>query len=123
MHLNPTQCGLLVLRYDMIIQELQLKLINDSKATMGVAHLYNACMASGNLMKAEQWPDMEALIELCKEERVYIGSRPTDPITFHNRFILAAGISVRAFAYNKRGSCNHITKLKKCHWEGSEQRR
>lgn len=72
----------------------------------------------------EKWPDMEEVIQLCDEERVFLGSRPHDPVTFRNRYILAAGISLSAFARNRNGDCVEHTKGRlKSHWIGSEQRR
>lgn len=82
---DPVLCGLLMLRYDVLLSQIGLELCNLTESTMGIAHLYNACMVTGDLTQGEQWPDLERMITLCREDRVFLGSRPTDPVTFRNR--------------------------------------
>lgn len=87
---------------------------------MGVAHLYNAVRVTKDLKSL--WTDMETTVLLCDQRRVFLGSRPQDPVTFRKRYILTTGISLRAFASNKPG-CDHDQTSAKHVWAGCGRRR
>lgn len=118
---NPVMCGVLICHYDTLLLRAGVEMSNVSEAVMGLAHLYNACRNTGVLKNA--WLDMDAAIDLFEPAKVFLGSPPTDAVTFRNRYILTAGISLRAFAGNKDKCHEHKGGCMPRHWYGSERRR
>jgi hypothetical protein len=58
---------------------------------VGLSHLYNAARQVGGLDLA--WPDLDYIIETHGSQRIFVGTPPTDPYDFLNRYVLACHMS------------------------------
>ncbi|KAH8731335.1 hypothetical protein GQ44DRAFT_589216, partial [Phaeosphaeriaceae sp. PMI808] len=61
-----------------------------------LCHLYNAAKQVGGLELA--WPDLDYVIQMQGNQRIYTSEPPTKPNEFYHRFLLATGTSARSMA-------------------------
>ena len=97
---HPLLCGLMTYWLNLSIQDFGISLTNAYDTILSAAHLYNAARQSKLLPVA--WPDMEYLISIHSEQRLFIGGLPTSSEDFLKRYQLALGASVLNFARNRR---------------------
>lgn len=94
---HPMLCGVLVFHLNLRMQELGLILMNAWGTGLYAAYMYNAIQQDAAEMDVS-WPDMDKLIELHSEERLFYGQRPTDHEDSFKKICLATGIAASAFA-------------------------
>jgi hypothetical protein len=97
---HPLLCGSLVYWLNLSLQEVGISLANAYDSILSAAHLYNAARQS-NLL-AISWPDMDYIISVHTNQRIFVGGPPTEPEDFFKRFQLVLGASVLNFARNRR---------------------
>jgi hypothetical protein len=98
---HPLLCGSLVYWLNLNLQEFGISLANAYDSILSAApHLYNATRQLNHL--SVSWPDMEHLISVHTNRRLFVGDLPTQPKDFLKRFQMALGASVINFARNRR---------------------
>ncbi|KAL9109590.1 MAG: hypothetical protein Q9227_005770 [Pyrenula ochraceoflavens] len=94
---NPLLCGMRLFSLRLMIQEIGVTFIG-AWGTWWLAHLYNAARQmhstrlGGQILDA-QWPDMDILIDMQGETRVFVGSAPTTVDESLKRITLIMGYS------------------------------
>lgn len=94
---HPLLCGVLMFNLSLRMQELGQLLMNAWGTGMYLAHMYNSIRqdpGGGNV----QWPDMDELIRLHTEERLFCRTRPTDHEESFKRLSLVMALSLGNFA-------------------------
>ena len=97
---HPMLCGLFAFSIQLQLQEYGITYVNAWGSAMYTAHLYNALRQEGYC--AQEWPDMELLIQLHTPERLFVGGAPTKTEDYLKRFSLSMGYSVSQYAANRR---------------------
>ncbi|KAH8586168.1 hypothetical protein B0O99DRAFT_83821 [Bisporella sp. PMI_857] len=89
---NPLLCGLMIFRFSLTMNELGLKTANQWGSTIAVAHLYNAL--THEVDNFPQWPDMEALILIHSNQRIFWLDRlPESPAQYSSSYERATGVT------------------------------
>lgn len=70
-----------------------------------LAHLYNAAKQIGGL--EVEWPDLEYIIKMHGSDRIFTGSRPTDPKDFYERYMISNCVPSHAFSKDCRLTGSH----------------
>ncbi|KAL8652814.1 MAG: hypothetical protein Q9210_002463 [Variospora velana] len=93
-------CGLFTFALKARYQELCVAFVNAWGSVMYAGHLYNAVRQEHLL--AQPWRDMELAIMLQSPGVFFVGNRPNSLEEYARRFMLTIGVSVTAFANNRR---------------------
>jgi hypothetical protein len=89
---HPVLCGLMIFRFSLTMNELGLSNSNQWGATIASAHLYNAVRQE--LPEFPQWLDMEALIMIHSNQRIFWRDRlPSDPVQYSRSYEQSTGVS------------------------------
>ncbi|RFU35972.1 hypothetical protein B7463_g368, partial [Scytalidium lignicola] len=99
---HPIHCGLMVLRYNLSMEEIGLRMVNSWGAIMAVAHIYNM-IRQEIPEKGLIWEDMDALISINTPENLFVGGLPKEPVAYLQHYGLATGIKAEMFARDHRG--------------------
>lgn len=97
---HPLFCGSIIYWLNTDVQGYGIRFANFYDSIRPAAHLYNAAKQSKHLHTT--WPDMEYLISVHTEERIFVGGRPSKPVDYWKRFIIACGGSATNFSRNRR---------------------
>ena len=89
---HPVLCGLMIFRFSLTMNELGLSNSNQWGATIASTHLYNAVRQE--LPEFSQWLDMEALIMIHSNQRIFCRDRlPSDPVQYSRSYERSTGVS------------------------------
>lgn len=88
---HPVLSGLTLYHYEKFYQVVSITKIQ--WFMVAFAYLYNACRQIGGL--DIPWPDLEYIISMHGEKRIFIGERPADPQLFYDRLLLGLAVSSR----------------------------
>ena len=102
---HPILCGIMAFNINLGMQEAGLNLINAWGTGIFLAYLYDA-IAREEIAQAARWPDMDKLIEMHTEERLFFGGRPKTNDDAYKKLCLAMGVSPEAFAAPEMRSRN-----------------
>jgi hypothetical protein len=78
---------------------------------VGLSHLYNAARQVGGLDL--DWPDLEYIVKMHGSQRIFVGTPPTDPYDFVNRYVLACHMSPRFLAPDFRSKSKSAPRTPK----------
>lgn len=81
---HPILCGLMTYRLNLLTREFGQYLSWASRTLVSAAHLYNAVRQR---KLCQSWPDMDALISIYGEEKIFLGALPTKPADFSSKCI------------------------------------
>ncbi|KAH0359655.1 hypothetical protein KCU65_g9838, partial [Aureobasidium melanogenum] len=96
----PSLCGLWLFSLKYLMQDSGITFCNAWGSIMYSAHLYNAARQE-NLVESI-WKDMEMVLLLQGDDKMFVGDRPKNTEDYLKRFNLCLGYSAAALAKNKR---------------------
>lgn len=83
---HPILCGVMQFHITLTMQDQGMKLSDAWGSIMSVAHLYNAILNDG--YNKVLWPDMEAIIQIHDEAKMFVGKRPKQAKDYFRRFAM-----------------------------------
>lgn len=98
---NPVSCGMLMLRYRILMQHFSTEVLVTWRPVIRVLHLYNAARNEFPSL-VPPCPDFEAFISIHTPEKIFIGARPTNAKEYFTRYLLQEGHSAQNFASDAR---------------------
>ena len=98
---HPLLCGIMAFNISLRMQEAGMILMNAWGTGIYLAYLYNAIRYEP-MAESVRWPDMDELIALHTEERLFVGGRPTDHLDSLKKVCLVMGVSADAFGGRQR---------------------
>ncbi|KAK6372635.1 hypothetical protein LTR64_004553 [Lithohypha guttulata] len=93
-------CGLLAFYLQATAQRTGVLYANALGVVLYTGHLYNAVCQERDCETA--WADMDLMINIQTEERVFVGGKPNNAQDYFKRFCLCMGYSAETFAANRR---------------------
>lgn len=106
----PLLCGLWLFSLRYLMQDSGITFCNAWGSIMYSAHLYNSVRQEGHVKS--MWKDMEMLLLLQGDDKMFIGDRPKNVEDYLKRFNLCLGYSVTALAKNKRKNASSMASAK-----------
>ncbi|KAG8627469.1 hypothetical protein KVT40_004952 [Elsinoe batatas] len=100
---SPVLSGLLMFNINLRMQELGLTLMNAYGTGIYMAYLYNGIKNQADQAQV-QWPDMDFLINLHNEERIFLGQRPKTHEETLKKYLLVMGVAPEAFGTGRRNN-------------------
>ena len=97
---HPLMCGLAVYNIKANFNDAGVAFANAWGSIIFTAHLHNAISAEKIL--SGRWRDMELLLGIQDQSRMFAGTPPHSPEQYFRRFSLAMGYSATNFARNRR---------------------
>lgn len=98
---HPIFCGLMILRFNLTMEELGLAISNNWGQVLAATHIYN--MIRQELQDtAPVWEDMNALVTINKPEHLFVGGLPREPVDYLKHYELAIGIKPQMFSKDNR---------------------
>lgn len=96
----PLMCGLFAFYLHSEYHCAGIMYANALGVVLYTSHLYNAVQQEGSCTAS--WSDMDLMIRMQSEERVFVGGKPDSPDDYFKRFCLCMGYSAEQFAANRR---------------------
>lgn len=97
---HPLVCGLLAFHLHSEYHSAGVIYANVMGVVLHTSHLYNTIQQEGSC--SASWPDLDLMVHMQSEERVFVGGKPDSAEDYLKRFCLCMGYSAEQFATNRR---------------------
>lgn len=96
----PVLCGIWLYTLRYMTQKTSIAFANKWNCIVPYTHMWNAALHEGFI--SIQWKDMQAILLLQRDAKIFVGDRPKQPVDYIKKWDLFQGASITSMAKNSR---------------------